>query len=140
MLSLIQRNAHFLGLNFGRRYFHLSVPLFDEDQFSRLKDIILVRHGESEGNIAYRQSLAGDHRFDFFFKSYDVVPFFYYQFLFELCMFFWTLQIMEIWRLWCLSLSFIMLYIRIVCIQVNLCLGTQVVGGKFSWFLCILAL
>ena len=54
-----------LNLNLGRRCFRFSTPLLAEEQFARLKDIILIRHGESEGNIAYRQSLAGDHRFLF---------------------------------------------------------------------------
>lgn len=27
----------------------------------RLKELVLVRHGESEGNIAHRRSLRGDH-------------------------------------------------------------------------------
>ena len=28
----------------------------------RLKDLVLIRHGESEGNVARNRSIRGDHR------------------------------------------------------------------------------
>lgn len=41
-----------LTVSFGA---HASV------QAPRMLELVLVRHGQSEGNVAYRRSLAGDH-------------------------------------------------------------------------------
>lgn len=33
----------------------------NQNKAPRMLELVLVRHGQSEGNVAYRRSLAGDH-------------------------------------------------------------------------------
>jgi len=42
-----------------RRFLPPSLP--PSLQAPRMLELVLVRHGQSEGNVAYRRSLAGDH-------------------------------------------------------------------------------
>ena len=66
--SRLRRAVHFETSEFTKRRDQLSEPN-DEQLWSssdllrrpRLEELVLLRHGESEGNVAYEASVAGDH-------------------------------------------------------------------------------
>ena len=67
-VSRLRRAVHFETSEFTKRRDQLSEPN-DEQLWSasdllrrpRLEELVLLRHGESEGNVAYEASVAGDH-------------------------------------------------------------------------------